>query len=138
MILDAVLLALAEVISNDKISVAILPEMRIAQGEGIQIIDPISKFELWLTGNVDYVVVVYDGVLDHKGEFGFILYYKLLTVLPDRLLAPGASRDDTFKIAKGCLFLAEAKRQNLEPSLLSYIPEAFSQAIALLNSARYV
>ena len=72
MILDAVLLALAEIISNDKSGVAILPEMRIAQGEGIQIIDPISKFELWLTGNVDYVVVVYDDVLDHKGEFGFI------------------------------------------------------------------
>ena len=67
-----------------------------------------------------------------------LLYYKLLTVPPDRLLAPGASRDDTFKIAKGRLFLVEAKRQNLEPNLLSYIPEAVSQAVALLKSSRYV
>ncbi len=56
----------------------------------------------------------------------------------DRLLLPGASRDDTFEIANGRLFLVEAKRQNLEQSLKSCIPEAVSQAIALLKSTKYV
>ena len=56
----------------------------------------------------------------------------------DRLLAPGGSRDDAFDISKGRLFLVEAKRQSLEQSLVSYIPEAVSQAIALLKSAKYV
>ena len=55
---------------------------------------------------------------------------------PDRLLASGGSRDDVFDILKGRLFLVEAKRQSLEQSLVSYIPEAVSQAIALLKSAK--
>ena len=54
-----------------------------------------------------------------------------------RLLFPGGSRDDAFDIAKGRLFLVEAKRQSLEQSLVSYIPEAVGQAIALLRSAKY-
>ena len=53
----------------------------------------------------------------------------------DRLLAPGGSRDDAFDISKGRLFLVEAKRQSLEQSLVSYIPEVISQAIALPKSA---
>ena len=56
----------------------------------------------------------------------------------DRLLAPGGSREDAFDISKGRLFLVEAKRQSLEQSLVSYIPEAVSQAIALLKSAKCV
>ena len=56
----------------------------------------------------------------------------------DRLLAPGGSREDAFDISKGRLFLVEAKRQSLEQSLVSYIPEAVSQAIALLRSAKCV
>jgi hypothetical protein len=42
MILDAVLLALAEIASTQKRGVAILPEMRIGQGDGVQISHPIS------------------------------------------------------------------------------------------------
>jgi len=57
----------------------------------------------------------------------------------DRLLAPGGSRDDAFDISKGRLFLVEAERQSLSnTSLVPYIPEAVSQAIALLKSAKYV
>lgn len=56
----------------------------------------------------------------------------------DRLLLPGASRDDAFEIANGRLFLVEAKRQNLEQALKHCIPEAVSQAIALIKSAKYV
>ncbi|GLB44047.1 hypothetical protein LshimejAT787_1502310 [Lyophyllum shimeji] len=119
MILDAILLALAEIASTQKSGVAILPEMRIAQGDGVQISHPVSGYELWLSGNVDYAVIEYDDVRDYK----------------DRLLAPGGSREDAFEIAKGRLFLVEAKRQSLQQSLVAYIPEAVSQAIALLKSA---
>lgn len=56
----------------------------------------------------------------------------------DRLLLPGGSREDTFHISKGCLFLVEAKRQNPEPALATYTPVAVSQAIALLKTAKYV
>ncbi|KAF8345411.1 hypothetical protein F5887DRAFT_1061787 [Amanita rubescens] len=90
---------------------AILPEMRTAQGDRVQICHPVSGYELWLSGNVDYAVIEY------------------------RLLSPGGSREDAFEIANGRLFLVQAKRQNLEQSLISCIPEAVSQAIALLKSA---
>jgi hypothetical protein len=58
------------------------------------------------------------------------------TAFSDRLLGPGGSREDAFEISKGRLFLVEAKRQSLEQNLASYIPEAVSQASALLKSAR--
>jgi hypothetical protein len=68
MILDAVLLALAEIASTQERGVAILPEMRIAQGDGVQISHPVSGYELWLSGNVDYAVIEYEDVGDYKGE----------------------------------------------------------------------
>ncbi|KAL4251082.1 hypothetical protein ABKN59_005641 [Abortiporus biennis] len=119
MILDAILLALAGVASVEQRSVAILPEMRLAQGEGVQITHPISGYELWLSGNVDYAVIEYENKWDYK----------------DRLLSPGGSREDAFDISKGRLFLVQAKRQSLEETLVLYIPEAVSQAIALLKTA---
>ena len=67
MILDAILLAVAEIASTDKRGVAIFPEMRIAQGE-VQISHPVSGFELWLSGNVHDVVIEYEDVRDYKGE----------------------------------------------------------------------
>ncbi|KIJ42161.1 hypothetical protein M422DRAFT_60388 [Sphaerobolus stellatus SS14] len=119
MVLDSILLALAEIISDKQRGVAILPEMRIAQGDGVPITHPVSGYELWLSGSVDYAVIDYEDMRDYK----------------DRLLAPGGSREDTFNIAKGCLFLVAAKCQSSVQSLASYIPEAVSQAIALLKSA---
>lgn len=95
MILGAVLLALAEIASAEQRSVAILPELRIAQGKGVQITHPTSGYELWLSGNVDYAVIEYEEDEDNK----------------DRLLAPCGSRDDAFVISKGRLVLVEAKRQ---------------------------
>jgi len=61
MILDAVLLSLAKIASSDEtqLGVAILPEMRIAVGDGVQVINPVSQYEIWLTGNVDYAVIQY-------------------------------------------------------------------------------
>lgn len=49
------------------------------------------------------------------------------------MLLPGIPRDDAFEISRGRLFLVEAKRQN-DRSLVSYIAEAVSQAVALLMS----
>lgn len=46
--------------------------------------------------------------------------------------------EDAFEIAEGRLFLVETKRQSPEQNLVSYIPEAVSQAIALLMSEKYV
>ena len=66
MILDAILLALAEIASTQKRGVAILPEMRIAQGDGVQISHPVSGYELWLSRNVDYAVIEYEDVRDYK------------------------------------------------------------------------
>ncbi|KAF5367351.1 hypothetical protein D9615_010293 [Tricholomella constricta] len=116
MILDAILLALAEIASLEQRSVAILPEMRVAPGEGVQIAHPVSGYELWLSGNVDYAIIEYEDVSDHRA----------------RLLS-GGSRDDAFDIAKGRLFLVEAKHQQ---SFVSHIPEAVSRAIALLKSTK--
>jgi len=118
MILDAILLALAQIASTQHRSVAILPDMRIAQGDGVYVSHPVSGYELWLSGNVDYAVIEYEDVEDNK----------------DRLLSPGGSREDAFEISQGRLFLVEAKRQSRE-SIASHIPEAVSHAIALLKSA---
>jgi len=137
MILDAILLALAEITSTQKMGMAILPEMRIAQGDGIQVSHPASGYELWLSDNAGYAVIEYKDVKDYKGES---VYRSPIcsTASSDRLLAPGGSREDAFEIVNGRLLLVEAKRQSLEQSLVSYIPEAVSLAIALLGSAKYV
>ncbi|KAM6488959.1 hypothetical protein JOM56_015595 [Amanita muscaria] len=117
MILDAILLTLAEIASTQKRGVAIFPEMRISRGDGVKVSHPASGYELWLSnGNVDYVVIEYEDVWDYK----------------TRLLAPGESTKDAFEISKGRLFFVAAKHQSIEHS---YIPEAVSQAIALLKSA---
>jgi len=68
MILDAILLALAEIASTQQKGVAILLEMRIAPGDGVQISHPVSGYKLWLSGSVDYAVIEYEDVMDNKGE----------------------------------------------------------------------
>jgi hypothetical protein len=138
MILDAILIALTEIASVEQRSVAILPEMRIPRGDEVQIVHPISGYELWLIGNVNYAIIEYDNVMDNKGKSSYQppSLRDCLMAFSDRLLAPGGSRDDALDISKGRLLLVEAKRQSLEQSLISYIPEAVSQAIALLKSAK--
>jgi hypothetical protein len=69
MILDAVLLSIAKISAMRQTShaVAILPEMRLATGDGVMISHPVSKYEVWLTGNVDYGVIQYPVEFDNKG-----------------------------------------------------------------------
>ena len=54
-----------------------------------------------------------------------------------RLLTPGGSRE-AFNISNGRLMHVRAKRQSPDQSLVSYIPEAISQVIALLRSEKCV
>ena len=68
MILDAILLVLRKIALTQQSDIAIFPEMRIAQGDGVQISHPVSGYELWLSGNVDYVVIEYETVKDNKSE----------------------------------------------------------------------
>ena len=123
MILDAILLALRKIASTQKRDVAILREMRIGQGDGVQISHPVSGYELWLSGNVDYAVIEYENVMDNKGESEYQTQ-NCFTTFSDRLLLPGGSREESFEIAQGHLLLVQAKRQNLDQTLVSCIPEA--------------
>ena len=125
MILDAVLLALGKSSLNYGRAVAIIPEMRIATGDGIQVRNPGNGYELWLTGDVDYAVIRYKDELDNKGMF--ILH----SCWVDN------SRDDALAVAQSSFILIEAKRQNNGESLASSMPEAVAQAIAMAEVTRF-
>ena len=69
MLLEAVLLHLGKAIKKtDKgYSVAILPEMRLGTGHGVKIVNPLTQYEVWLTGSVDYAILKYVDEPDNKG-----------------------------------------------------------------------
>ncbi|KAF9479882.1 hypothetical protein BDN70DRAFT_857796 [Pholiota conissans] len=120
MILDAILLGVAEMASDEQRHVAILPGMTIP-GE-VYISHPTSGYELCVSGgNLDYAVVEYKNIWDNKA----------------RLLTPGGS--DVMRVIltrpNSWLFLVQAKYQSLDRSFLDYVPEALSQAIAMLEQA---
>jgi len=114
MILDAILLALGKTLSGE-CAVAILPEMKIGTGEGIQVRNSATGYELWLTGSIDYAVIGYKDELDNK----------------ERLLGVDSSRDDALTVAQSRFLLIEAKRQNNQESLSSSVAEGVGQAIAV-------
>ncbi|PPQ81593.1 hypothetical protein CVT25_013390 [Psilocybe cyanescens] len=114
MILDAILLALTEIASAEQRSVAILPEMRIPQGHEVQITHPVSGYGLRLSGNFDYAIIEYENTA---------------------LSALVVSRGRAINISKGRLLLVQAKYKSSEENLVSHIPEAVNQGIALLKSA---
>ncbi|KAF8556144.1 hypothetical protein OG21DRAFT_1495807, partial [Imleria badia] len=66
MIIEAILLTLAELASTQTRGIVILPEMKITQGDGVCISHPVSGYELWLSGNVDYMVIEYQDVKDYR------------------------------------------------------------------------
>ncbi|KAK7050481.1 hypothetical protein R3P38DRAFT_3173891 [Favolaschia claudopus] len=70
MILDAVLLTVAEICFDRglKIPVAILPEMTITSADGILLKNPITSYEMWFTGAVDYGVCTYEDEDGLSGE----------------------------------------------------------------------
>jgi len=122
MILDAVLLSIAKISAKRDASraVAILPEMRLGTGDGVMISHPTSKYEVWLTGNVDYGVVQYQASTANKV----------------RMLGEDATRHRALNLAAGRIFLVEAKRlSDTTSSLSQHMPEAVSQALALSELA---
>lgn len=66
MVLDTVVLMLVEIVSTEKSGVAILLEMRVSLRNRVQISYLISEYELWLSGSIDYVVIQYDNLKNHK------------------------------------------------------------------------
>jgi hypothetical protein len=85
MILNAVLLSIGRIVHNTQpnMDVAILPELKIASDNGIQIKNPISGYELLLTGTIDCGVVQYKDkpgtkgmyVFSHSSQFVKFTYY---------------------------------------------------------------
>ena len=74
-----------------------------------------------------------------KASIFVIRHVLQLKSITERLLGVDNSRDDAFKLARGRLFLVEAKRlREHDSSLASHMPEAVSQAIALAQLTRYV
>lgn len=80
MILDAALLSLGKVISNTqypdsvKRSVALVPQMGLSDinlGDGVTVVNPITRQEVVLTGRVDYTVFRYAEKHDFKGSLHY-------------------------------------------------------------------
>jgi len=113
MILDAILLAVAQVCVDGKakLPAAILPELRIATGDGVLIKNPATDFQLWLTGNADYGMCVYEDESNKVRVMGGLL-------------------SQVMRFAKSCITLVEAKRSD-DASFFDYAPEATGQAVAL-------
>ena len=79
MILDAVLLTVARIVYDEqsKSEVAILPEMRITPSDGVQLINPASGYEIWVSGTVDYAVIQYTDERDRRGQRSVVLIKSL-------------------------------------------------------------
>ncbi|KAJ7630063.1 hypothetical protein DFH06DRAFT_1224789 [Mycena polygramma] len=118
MILDAILLTVAEICANgdSKLAVAILPGMRIASEEGILLKNPAASFEILFSGAVDYGVCMYED----ESERDFVL---------------NAGLEDAGQSAKSRIFLVERGRLE-NKTLYDFIPEAISQAAALCEVTR--
>ncbi|KAK7037851.1 hypothetical protein VNI00_010813 [Paramarasmius palmivorus] len=119
MVFEAILIALA--VKGPEDGVAIVPGLNLGQDEPMRIANPTSEYELWLSGKVDYAVMMYKTDEDNK----------------DSLVGPGGARETSIDLAQGCLFLVEPKHLNLQYGLDDSIPEAVSQAIALLKLAQF-
>jgi hypothetical protein len=61
MMIDAILLTVAEISADgeDKLPVAIFPEMQAGTGDGVSIVNPKTGFQLWLTDKMDYGLCTY-------------------------------------------------------------------------------
>jgi hypothetical protein len=141
MILDAVLLAVAEICADGdaKLPVAILPEMRIASGDGILLKNPTTSFEMWFTGTVDYGVCTYENENQRRGAVFLTIP---LRVLFSHILSPSdrvlnADLDDVGRLARSKIFLIEGKRLQDKP-LYDFMPEAISQAAGLCEVTGYL
>ncbi|KAJ7740221.1 hypothetical protein DFH07DRAFT_839246 [Mycena maculata] len=105
MLIDAVLLSICQITEGRNVdtSVAILPGMRLASGDGVLISNPDTKYEAWSTGNVDYDVIQYPDQDDNKARF----------------LGVDTSRDGILDLAPGRLYLFKAVGQAIALSELT-------------------
>ncbi|OBZ75415.1 hypothetical protein A0H81_04295 [Grifola frondosa] len=119
-ILDSVLLAVAETcaLNTKKTSAVIFPEFTIGAGEGIRVINPTTKHEIWLTGTTDFALCTYSTKRTCRE-----------TVLLSTL-------DDVMRVAHNRITLVETKKETTE--LRTALPEATAQAVALAEVAGYV
>jgi len=109
MILDAVLLTIADISLDAEggLPVAIFPEMQIAP---VLVKNFETQFEVWLGGNVDYVVCTYGS----KRDCAMVLQSPLNTLV---------------RYTMNYIILVEARYKN--QMLVDSMPEGTSQAIAL-------
>ncbi|KAF8811039.1 hypothetical protein BYT27DRAFT_7208897 [Phlegmacium glaucopus] len=116
MLIDAVLLSVAELSADGDIKtpVAIFPEMRVATGDGVKIVNPDTNFEVWLTGSADYVLCTF---ADES--------------LRTQVLQ--AELDDVMKFGLNCTMLVEGKKHD-DHLIYDNMPEAISQAAALCEA----
>ncbi|KAN0128047.1 hypothetical protein V8E53_014148 [Lactarius tabidus] len=112
MILSAILLTLQDITLTQERDVAITSKAQIGQDAGVHITHPDSGYELWLSGNINYAVTVIE-LKEEKED-----------------LEKNRDHFTTFLVQ---LYLFEAKDDPKDP-LLSTIPKAVGQAIALLKS----
>ncbi|KAF9029260.1 hypothetical protein BDZ89DRAFT_1014507 [Hymenopellis radicata] len=124
MILDAILLTVAEISANGdaQIPVAIFPEMRLATGDGVQITNPATNFQVWLTGNADYVVCTYTDEEENRS--------KPPSKFPLSRVLKGALHD-VMRFSQNRIVLVEGKQPEEDNNLYNSMPEAISQAAAL-------
>ncbi|KAF8871843.1 hypothetical protein BD779DRAFT_1680078 [Infundibulicybe gibba] len=116
MIIDAILLAVAEISADiTSVSVAILPLLRLADGDGINIVNPETGFQLCLIGDTDY------GLYTYLQE-------------SDQSYALDTAADTIASYAHNCVPLVTGKRE--DQPLYDSMPEAVSQAIVLSEIAQ--
>lgn len=68
MIIDAIMLALTVLIPENGTGVVILPELKVGSGDEVRAVNPKSGHEVWLESSIDYVVVEFEDVNDHRRE----------------------------------------------------------------------
>ncbi|KAF6741953.1 hypothetical protein DFP72DRAFT_941022 [Ephemerocybe angulata] len=119
-VLDAILLFLGDVISvkSPHRDIAIIPEMKPHEA-----LFKKDGYEVTFSGSVDYAIVEYeaDQAGDHRA----------------RLVGPNSFGETyVYRVGAGRFFLVEAKRQAGKTSLVSFIPEAVTQAMVVLSNSK--
>lgn len=113
--------------------------MKLSHKDGIKVTHPVTGYELWLTGSIDYTVIYYDRKQgDHHCEsYYYSFNYFFGSTFSDQLVKSGGAKRLSFWAARGCLFLIEAKHTYGDEPLDESGAKAISQAVALLKSVTY-
>ncbi|KAL4242844.1 hypothetical protein ABKN59_011265 [Abortiporus biennis] len=117
MMLDQILLTIADIICRENPSyfAAILPELRLAVGDGVMIKNNQTQTEFWLTGNTDYGICTFTDAETRE----IIFTGALADILP---------------FLVGQLVLIETKKE--VETLMDYLPEATGQAIVMSEATQ--